>query len=247
MEIKHLRYQGERTSLLFSFIIVLFISLVILQINFWLLILIIVFQLVYIILSQKQLIGNSIFVNENQFSDIFQIAKDNAEELKIKMPKVFITQDPYLNAYTIGFKKPYSIILTSSLVDAFTRDELDFVIGHEMGHIKFGHSKYLSFISPIGRDIPFFSLLYAGWQRRTEYTSDRTGYSLIGKTKPAISALIKITVGNKLSNIVDIEEIIKQIKEGKKGVSTRAGEFLLTHPYVTNRIAEIVNFVNFSK
>lgn len=243
----HLRSRGERTSLFLSFVLVLLITLYLFQINVWLVLGALIFQLVYIVFSQRQLMGNSLLVSSKQFPDIYEILIDNSNELSIKPPSVFVNQDPYLNAYTIGFFKPYSIVLSSALIEVLDKDELDFVIGHEMGHIKFGHAKYLSLISPIGQDVPFVSWLYAGWQRKSEYSADRVGYMLIKKIKPAITAMIKITVGAKLARLVDIDELIKQLQESERGLINKSSEIILTHPYTTKRIRSLVQYSHYKE
>lgn len=241
------RYKGERLSLLFSLFLVLCFYYLIFGISSLLFFLALIFQLFYILVSQRQLIGNTLQVSERQFEDIYKVAQDNAKDLNIKMPRIFIVQDPYLNAFTIGFKSPYAIVLTSSLVESLTKDEIDFVIGHEMGHIKFGHSKILSFISPLGKDIPFVSWLYAFWQRKAEYTADRVGFFVVKEIRPTISAMLKMTVGKKLSTLIDIEGIIEQIEESRDGILSRTGELLLTHPYVTNRIRALSEYDYFER
>ncbi len=243
----NLRSRGERTSLLISFLLVLLITFYFFQINVWLVIGAIIFQLIYIVFSQRQLMGNSLLVSEKQFPDIYEISIDNSNELDIKPPSIFVNQDPYLNAYTIGFFKPYSIVISSALIEALDKDELDFVIGHEMGHIKFGHARYLSLISPIGQDVPFISWIYAGWQRKSEYSSDRVGYMLTKKVKPAITAMIKITVGAKLARIVDIDELIKQLQESEKGLINKSSEIILSHPYTTKRIRSLVQYSHYKE
>jgi heat shock protein HtpX len=64
------------------------------------------------------------------------------EEMKIasgleKLPDVYIIDDPALNAFATG-RSPdrASIAVTSGLLEKLNRDELQGVIGHEIGHIK---------------------------------------------------------------------------------------------------------------
>jgi len=64
------------------------------------------------------------------------------EEMKIasgleKMPDVYIIDDPALNAFATG-RGPdkAAIAVTSGMLDKLNRDELQGVVGHEMGHIK---------------------------------------------------------------------------------------------------------------
>jgi heat shock protein HtpX len=64
------------------------------------------------------------------------------EEMKIassleKMPDVYIIDDPSLNAFATGRDMNHaSVAITSGLLQKLNRDELQGVIGHEMGHIK---------------------------------------------------------------------------------------------------------------
>ena len=64
------------------------------------------------------------------------------EEMKIasglaKMPDVYIIDDPALNAFSTGRSPDHAAVaITSGLLDKLNRDELQGVIGHELGHIK---------------------------------------------------------------------------------------------------------------
>ena len=53
--------------------------------------------------------------------------------------ELFVTQEANMNAYTYGYSEPYNIILTSGLVERLNEAEIQAVIGHELGHIYFGH------------------------------------------------------------------------------------------------------------
>ncbi|MCX6007922.1 MAG: M48 family metalloprotease [Chloroflexi bacterium] len=63
------------------------------------------------------------------------------EEMKIasglpKMPDIYIMDDPALNAFSTGRDPDHaSVAITSGLLDKLNRDELQGVIGHEMGHV----------------------------------------------------------------------------------------------------------------
>jgi heat shock protein HtpX len=64
------------------------------------------------------------------------------EEMKIasgleKMPDVYIIDDPALNAFSTGRDAQHaSVAITSGLLQKLNRDELQGVIGHEIGHIR---------------------------------------------------------------------------------------------------------------
>lgn len=55
----------------------------------------------------------------------------------VPMPKIYIIPDPAPNAFATGRNaQNASIAVTQGLLDAMTRDEIQAVVAHEMGHIK---------------------------------------------------------------------------------------------------------------
>lgn len=85
--------------------------------------------------------GNSVRISENQLPRIWHIHKTCAARLGIEPPDLYIESDPGLNALSAGLDSPV-VVLTSSLVDAFSQPELSFVIGHEIGHVACKHVLY---------------------------------------------------------------------------------------------------------
>src|SRR5436190_17867398 len=113
----------------------------------------IILTLIYIRMTQGQYIGTSLQVSDKHFYRLKQIVEEKSKMLKIKEPKLFITQDPYPNAFTLGYKNPYSVVLNSSLVEGLTEEELEAVIAHELGHVKFNHPRITSIVNPAGQNI----------------------------------------------------------------------------------------------
>jgi putative metalloprotease len=126
--------------------------------------------------------------------------------------KVYITKDINANATADG-----SIRVYSGLMDMMTDDELFYVIGHEIGHVKNGDSlkqirtAYLSsgVIKAAGAssktvgsltNTQLGDLLHAAvnaqYSQKAEYAADRYGYNMMKKykvnTNGAVSALHKI-------------------------------------------------------
>src|SRR5690606_5984566 len=61
--------------------------------------------------------------------------------LDVPEPEMYVTTDPRPNAWTYGHTRPF-ITLTTGLTDMMTDEEVFFLIGHEVGHIKGGHGLY---------------------------------------------------------------------------------------------------------
>lgn len=71
---------------------------------------------------------------EQQLMDVVQ---EMAIASALPAPRVFIVDDPDPNAFATGYDAPTACVaVTSALLQLCTRDELEAVIAHEMGHVK---------------------------------------------------------------------------------------------------------------
>ena len=104
---------------------------------------------------------------------------NTVEEMKIAsgleaMPKVYIIDDPALNAFATG-RDPTkaSVAVTSGLLEKLNRDELQGVVGHEVSHIKNRDVLLMSLCSVILGTIVILAwygsraLLFSGGGRRS--------------------------------------------------------------------------------
>ena len=74
-----------------------------------------------------------------------------------KTPDCYIIDDSALNAYATGVREEKShIVLTTGIIKALNREEIEGVIAHELAHIKNGDMRYMLFCSGI---IGVFQLL----------------------------------------------------------------------------------------
>lgn len=82
-------------------------------------------------------------VSPRQLPQVHAMGVSCAERLGIGVPQIFIVQDPTLNGFTFATNDvDQLIVLTSGLVGALDPVELEFVIGHECGHIHNRHVVY---------------------------------------------------------------------------------------------------------
>jgi Zn-dependent protease with chaperone function len=147
------------------------------------------------------------------------------------VPELYITTNPVLNAYTAGQRRT-CIVLHSGLIEKLTPDELCFVIGHEIGHIKCAHGLYrqlgdllirywdlLASVVPIpGLGLLRVPLLLAYWEwyRRAEFTCDRAALLCVQDLEPSLRALAKLagTVDG-YEDEVNLESAISQVQAHK--------------------------------
>jgi uncharacterized OB-fold protein len=180
--------------------------------------------------------------------------------LSCPVPDVYITTSPVMNAYTVGHRRT-CIVLHSSLIEALTADELSFVVGHEVGHIKCGHGLYrqlgsllLQYWDSVASLIPVpgiglvripLLLAYWNWYRRAELTCDRAGLLCVQAIEPALTALGKLA--GKVTGFEDefhIDSAISQClahKEVNKLVLVVSilNNAQNTHPFVPLRLKQI--------
>ncbi len=179
--------------------------------------------------------GNAVKVSPKQFPDIFEIVENQSKILGLKKaPKVFILQSGgILNALATSFMFKNYVVLYSEIVEAAYENDinvLEFIIGHELGHIKRNHiiKKMILFPSMI---IPFLELAYS---RGCEYTCDEIANSL--NNKGTINGLLILAAGKRLYSKVNANEFINQ-STSEYSFWKWIAEKLSTHPHLSKRIA----------
>lgn len=205
------------------------------------------FSVIWVKLRQGQLLGQSIKVSENQLPEVYEIAKTASRRLSMRMPDIFITQDPVINAYAIGFLSKNSIVLNSATVEAMTKDELLAIIGHEATHVKANHTNWLVITNSTNSiNIPLISqvlgFFFLFWSRKAEYTSDRGALLACREPQAVITALAKVSIGKGLFEKLNIGNLSSQKVDLDENQIAKLSETLSTHPFFLNRIHEIQKF-----
>lgn len=160
--------------------------------------------------------------------------------------EVYIRQSPDLNAFATGVGQRSLIVLESGLVDALTPAELLFVLGHEAGHVRQRHVLWRLLMGLGGAsNVPlasrFFRLVFSGWSRAAELTSDRAGLIAAGALEPSLRALIKITVGTRTATQVSTSEFLASFQTQHELLDA-AAELLRSHPLASRRISALQEF-----
>ncbi|MBL4715254.1 MAG: peptidase M48 [Flavobacteriales bacterium] len=180
--------------------------------------------------------GNAIKISEKQFPEIQEIAEKQSKLLELtKVPDIYVLQaGGLLNAFAARFLGTnYIIIFADILEEAYEENQeaVEFIIGHELGHIKRKHiiKNILLFPSMI---VPFLSSAYS---RACEYTCDNIGASL--SPLGVRNGLILLASGKKLYNKVNFEKFIEQ-KDTERGFWPWFAEKISSHPKLTKRLAK---------
>lgn len=161
--------------------------------------------------------------------------------------RVFVVPNHTLNAYTFGILPPKTVVLHSALLQRMDEDELRFIVGHELGHVRLGHTWLNSLVGGMaGIPSPFaasalLALAFLWWNRACEYSADRAGMLACGKPGKAISALIKLAVPQAQTQ-ADLERALRVIETEDDNAFNVLGEALATHPMAIRRIEKLRHY-----
>lgn len=176
-----------------------------------------------------KLTGSGIRVNDKNFPEVHKLLLEACDILQLNyVPELYILWDYRINGFASGSEKPI-IGLYSGTIDLLSPEELIYIIGHELGHIKSGHMLY----HQIGSLIPYLgemasvitlaisnivgtsltlALLY--WYRMSEFTADRAGLLACQNKEAAMSAMMKMSgVPKKYFDKIKTEDFIEQARE----------------------------------
>jgi Zn-dependent protease with chaperone function len=178
--------------------------------------------------------GNAIKVTKEQFPELHEMLLSQCRRLEINnIPDLYVMQSGgILNAFATSFWGAHYIVIYSEIAEeAFlnNKETVEFVIGHELGHIKRKHmlKKLLLFPSFM---VPFLNSAYS---RACEYTCDSIGASLCEHgAKPG---LILLASGKNIWNKVNIEKFMDQ-ENTEGGFWFWFAEKTSSHPRLTKRL-----------
>ena len=192
-------------------------------------------------MMRGQALGNALQVSEQQLPEIHKALQKALSKLPPVKVELFVTQNPTMNAFSLGYSEPYTIFLTSALVENLDSEEIQAVIGHELGHIYFEHVRLISLMSGLGGG-PVRMIFYR-WSRACEYSCD--GIALLasdGNPQVVISALLKLASG--LKNVdLDLDAFLDQHKKQTDGSAAMA-ESVSSHPFINNRIQRLLSLAD---
>jgi Zn-dependent protease with chaperone function len=202
-------------------------------------------------------LASSVRVSERQFPHIHEMLRDGAYILDMdKVPELFITLDPTVNAMALGTNNPF-IVINNSMVDLMDAEELRFIIGHELGHVLSGHAVYRTMLRNLillAARIAWMPIGYIGlraiiwgleeWYRKSELSCDRAGLLAGQDVDAARRALMKTAGGSRLAEM-NADAFHEQAHEYDAVPDLRDSLLKLlqlqgmTHPFAVVRFAEL--------
>jgi Zn-dependent protease with chaperone function len=217
-------------------------------------------------LLRVQLMGSYLLATADSFPQLYRAVQEGCEILDVpKRPSVYI-QPGGLNAFTAGVQQPI-LVLNAGLIDSMTEEELRFVVGHELGHIKSGHVLYyqIAMLLPVLAEVIGVATLGIGsllsfplevalirWQRMSELTADRAGLLACQDVNAATTAMIKLAgLPQRFFDKVNTEDFLAQAREFESFDSDKldwVAKILSgmgqSHPWTVMRASELLRWID---
>lgn len=203
---------------------------------------------------RRKLLSRSVRLSRTMTPKIHAMADECIERLEAKIPlELYVFPSPDFNA--MCFKPEEGrlfVMFSSSLLESFQGAELQFVLGHELGHHIYRHHDI-----PIGyilqgkiNPLPDLVLQLFAWSRYAEISADRAGALCANDLESVAKSLFKLASGIS-SDIIsfNLSDFLNQIDDmriddGAPGVSAPKEDWFSTHPFSPLRVKALTLFDN---
>jgi Zn-dependent protease with chaperone function len=193
----------------------------------------------------RALLEQATQVTPHDTPGLANIVSEGIARLRVPSVQVFVAPARTLNAYTFGVMSPRVVVLHSPLLKVMDADELRFILGHELGHVRLGHTRLNSLVGGMaGIPSPFvasaiMAMAFLWWNRACEYSADRAGLLACGSPRKAISALVKLAAGPDARSQRGLGRALQHIEAEDDHVLSNLGEALSSHPMMIRRIEKL--------
>lgn len=244
--VENLRDRGEQTAFTFN---VIFVALAVIGLFFisWVLIPVGLMLWLASFLFAARIKGNGIRVTAGQFPELHAALERCRTRLGNPDLQVYVVQDSAFNAFAVRLAARNYVVLYSGAVDATLRKgdtgHLEFLMGHECGHVTLGHVSFLRGTLPAISEL-LCPPLHAWYRRCQERSADRAGLWACDSREKAIRGLSTLAAGAELGPQVRLSEVRGQWDSIKNEFFVTLSTFFSHYPPLTNRIVLVDEAAN---
>jgi uncharacterized tellurite resistance protein B-like protein len=201
--------------------------------------------------ARKELLKSALKLTPKLAPTVYDILKDCRERLGLKAElEMYVVPDVQFNAFCYPpTNGKYIIGVTSALLEKFERNELAFVIGHEIGHALFQHYRLpVGFLLHHGGGelSPLHAMRLYAWKRNAEISADRVGLLCGRDFDAAARAFFKLSSGvtdNSLSfQLRDYIDQFADLATEMTGDNVDPEDWYSTHPFSPMRLKTLDMF-----
>jgi Zn-dependent protease with chaperone function len=203
-------------------------------------------------------LANAVRVSPTQFPRVDRLHRSACLALDAEEVPVYVSQTPLVNAAAYGMERPF-VILNSGMLGLLDDDELEFVIAHELGHIRSGHVLYTTMMVILlqlaERGFPIVGLAARAvlaalleWYRKAELSCDRAGILAVQDPEVGMRTMLKLAGGGRTDD-TQLSEFLRQADEYRRSGDLGDQVFKVLnllgahHPFPVLRAAELRDWV----
>lgn len=218
----------------------------------------------YGFVARRNLLTGALRLTRSMAPEIADSLAACKERLGVTTPvELYVRPEPVMNAFCVkppvghGHRMPVIVALSARLLETFNPKELQFVIGHELGHVLFDHfgipMPHTGMIEDLaGRLVsPPTNLELYVWCRAAEISADRCGLVCAEDPEAGASAFFKLASGLASGWVRhDLDAFASQVDSLSSAPAARAEprddddtlDCFSTHPYCAVRVRSLVAF-----
>jgi Zn-dependent protease with chaperone function len=199
--------------------------------------------------------ANAVRVSPTQFPRVHRLYQEAARVLDAPSDlPVYVAQTPIVNAGAYGMDRPF-ILLNSGALSLLDDRELQFILGHEIGHILSGHVLYRTMTELLlilaQKGFPIVGLAARAvlvglleWYRKAELSCDRAGVLAVQDPEVGMKVMLRLAGGGSAGE-TNLADFIRQADEYRTGGDLVDNVFKVlnvlgsTHPFPVIRVAEL--------
>ncbi len=178
---------------------------------------------------RNQLLKDGAFLLSEPISPrIFKIVTETKQKLGLEGEyEVFCLNSNSINAFAYvqpaAGKNFFIIGITSAALEELEDLEIQFILGHELGHFLFEHNRmnYLINPNPAGQGVTLLpsmgESIFLRWRKKCEISTDRVGLLACGDFETAARAMLKTAYGLTGKNLnLNVDSLLQQIDDLKE-------------------------------
>ncbi len=180
--------------------------------------------------------SNAVRIDQDQLPLLHKTYQNVCQKLGVTQPpELYLLESAgALNAFATRHAGRDFVVLYSEIVDAYGQesDEIHFILGHELGHIKSRHLAKRLFIGPA----LFLPLLGPAYHRACETSCDTYGASVTNDVDGAIRAMMILSGGRDVGKELNSSSFASQYRK-HRGFFISWLELISGYPTLSRRVA----------
>lgn len=196
---------------------------------------------------RRKLLASSARVTAYLLPDLSALIAKVSQRLGVQQDfEVYVFEEANINAYVTPGAKHFYVALSSGAVNGLSAAELEFIVGHELGHMLLGHVTGQAYRLTDGQTTRAekFQCNHFALKRAQEISADRCGLVACGSVEVAASSMLR-TLSGLTSPALRIrpedfaeqwEHLLEEIREA--GGDDKMSE--LTHPLLPLRVRALM-------